>query len=150
MLLRDHPLLNHRGIPSWPPTWTWIGGLEDKCPQGEVGILKAVELSHVLPADGCFLIIDYEESLYMGCLLIDDEISCGQMMESLQGSSTVLFGRSVAWTSLILCRTLNSLKTSTAHPTQSVLDTVAFHCRRKSKRPRNGWAFLSMFGSGPL
>jgi hypothetical protein len=84
MLLRDHPLLNHRGIPSWPPVWTLISGLEDKCPQGEVGILKAVKLFHVLPADRCFLIIDYEESLYMGCLLIDDEIFCGQMMELLQ------------------------------------------------------------------
>jgi hypothetical protein len=28
MLLRNHPLMRYRGIASWPPAWTWIGGGE--------------------------------------------------------------------------------------------------------------------------
>jgi hypothetical protein len=36
MLLRDHPLMSYRGLPSWPPAWTWIGGLDNKRPQGEM------------------------------------------------------------------------------------------------------------------
>jgi hypothetical protein len=85
MLLRDHPLMRYRGIPNWPPSWLWIDGLENKRPRGEVGILKAVELSNVQPATRCFLQIDYKGSTYMGCLLFDDEIICGQITKILQG-----------------------------------------------------------------
>src|SRR5262245_31271460 len=55
MLLRDHPLMRYHGIPNWPPTWTWIGGFENKRPQGEVGILKTIELSNFQPANRFFL-----------------------------------------------------------------------------------------------
>jgi hypothetical protein len=42
MLLRDHPLMSYNGMPSWPPAWTWIGGVENDHPRGEVGILEAI------------------------------------------------------------------------------------------------------------
>jgi hypothetical protein len=42
MLLRNHPLMRYRGIASWPPVWTWIGGGEKKRPRGEIGILRSV------------------------------------------------------------------------------------------------------------
>ena len=83
MLLRDHPLLNHRGIASWPPAWTWTNGLEIRPAKGEIGILREVSLSKVLPADRCFLFIDYEGSSYMGCLLIDDTVFCGKIAKLL-------------------------------------------------------------------
>jgi hypothetical protein len=84
MLLRDHPLICHRGIPSWPPTWTWTVGLENRHPKGEVGILKAIFPCKLQPPDRCFLLISYQESEYLGCLLVDDFAFCSQITKLLQ------------------------------------------------------------------
>src|SRR5262245_27706760 len=83
MLLREHPLFSYHGMHSWPPVWTWMGGGNDKRPRGEVGILRRVEKSNALPANRCFLYIDYEDSSYIGCLLIDDNAFCRQIVELL-------------------------------------------------------------------
>ena len=83
MLLRDHPLFRYHGIHSWPPVWTWAGGLDNTYPKGEIGILRKVELSNILPADRCFLYIEYEGSSYIGCLLFDDSTFCGQIAKLL-------------------------------------------------------------------
>ena len=58
--------------------------MENKHPRGEMGILNAAELSHVLPANRCFLEMEYEGSTYMGCLLFDDETICAQTTKILQ------------------------------------------------------------------
>jgi hypothetical protein len=85
MALRDHPLLNYRGIPSWPPVWTFTGGLENKQPRREeFGILKEVTISNIQPADRCFLHIEHDESSYVGCLLIEDHAFCAQIVTLLQ------------------------------------------------------------------
>ena len=84
MLLRDHPLMSYKGVPSWPPVWTWIDGLEDKHPRGEVGVLRNVTLSNIEPADRCYLYIEYEGSIYLGCLMIDNHVFCGQIAKLLQ------------------------------------------------------------------
>jgi hypothetical protein len=84
MVLRDHLLMRYHGVSNWPPAWSWIGGMENKRPTGEIGILKSVEPSHVLPHNRCFLSIDYEGSSYMGCLLFDDVGFCRQITEILQ------------------------------------------------------------------
>jgi hypothetical protein len=84
MLLRDHPPMRYHGLPNWPPSWTWIDGVENKRPQGEVGILKTIELSKVQPANQFFLrieYIEYEKSSYMGCLLFDDHAFCRYISE---------------------------------------------------------------------
>lgn len=83
MLLRDHPLMGYKGVPNWPPVWTWTDGLENTRPRGEIGILKAVALSNVQPADRCFLYIEHEGSSYIGCLLFDDSTFCGQVAKLL-------------------------------------------------------------------
>jgi hypothetical protein len=83
MLLRDHPFFRYYGVPSWPPVWTWSGGLENNRPKGEVGILIKVELSNILPADRCFLYIDHEGSFYIGCLLFSDSKFCCQVASLL-------------------------------------------------------------------
>jgi len=70
MKLRNHPLLSHNGVKTWPPTWTWIDGPAKKAPKGEVGILKEVKVSKT--ANRCFLVIDHERSTYIGTLLIND------------------------------------------------------------------------------
>jgi hypothetical protein len=85
MLLRDHPLMSYRGIPNWPPTWIWIDGPEEKHSKGELGILKSV-LSSKHSANRCFLVVFYNESSYMGCLLFDDEIFCCQITKLLQAN----------------------------------------------------------------
>src|SRR5262245_30469630 len=85
MLLRDHPLISYRGIPSWPPTWTWTVGSEDRHPKGEVGILKAIFPSQIQPADRCFLLISYQGSEYLGCLLFSDHALCSQTVKLLGG-----------------------------------------------------------------
>jgi PPK2 family polyphosphate:nucleotide phosphotransferase len=80
MLFRDHPLMSYRGVPNWPPVWTWTGGLENGHPRGEIGILKEVLLSKVKPATQ-FLYIDHEGSSYIGCLLFDDHAFCRHIAE---------------------------------------------------------------------
>jgi hypothetical protein len=85
MLLRDHPLMSFKGVSNWPPTWVWTDGLENKRPpRGDVGILKAVALSNIQPANRCFLCIEHEGSSYIGCLLFDDHAFCSQINKLLQ------------------------------------------------------------------
>src|SRR5215831_13436555 len=55
-------------------------------PRGEVGILKRVEKSNVLPADRCFLYIDYEGSYYIGCLLCSDHAFCSQIVRIMEAN----------------------------------------------------------------
>jgi hypothetical protein len=83
MLLRDHPLMSRYGVPNWPPVWTWVDGVENKTPKGEVGILRWVALTGIQPTDRCYLYIDYEESSYMGCLLFDDHAFCSYLAKLL-------------------------------------------------------------------
>jgi hypothetical protein len=84
MLLRDHPLMTYRGIHNWPPTWTWINGVENRHPRGEVGTLEAVLPSNIQPADRCFLCISHEGSTYIGCLLIEDRVFCSQIVKLIR------------------------------------------------------------------
>jgi len=76
--------MSYRGPRSWPPVWTWVDGPENKPPQGEIGILTSVVPPMVLPANRCFLYIDYEGSSYSGCLLFDDSTFCGQVATLLK------------------------------------------------------------------
>lgn len=83
MLLRNHPLISYSGAPSWPPAWTWTGGLDNKHMEGEIGILRDVLPSNIEAADKCFLYIDHGEASYIGCLLIEDNAFCRQVVELL-------------------------------------------------------------------
>ncbi len=83
MELRDHPLLSFGGHHSWPPAWTWIGGKSDKYLTGEIGVLKELRMPES-PAKKFYMIIEYEESLYMGCLLTREPAFCGQIFTLLQ------------------------------------------------------------------
>jgi hypothetical protein len=87
MLLRDHPLMSYRGVPSWPPTWVWIDGPEENRPNGEVGILRSVLLSKLQPVNRCFLLIFHEDSSYLGCVLFDDDAFCKHVTKRLQSCS---------------------------------------------------------------
>ena len=73
--LRNHPQMSYKGVPSWPPRWIWL--------DGEVGILRTVLLSKDR-VNRCFLLMFHEDSSYIGCLLFDDEIFCGQITKLLE------------------------------------------------------------------
>jgi hypothetical protein len=83
MFLRDHPLMSRNGVRNWPPVWTWMRGEKDKHPKGEV-VLKEVVPSQVKPEDRCFLIIAYQGSEYLGCLLFDNRSFCKHITGVLQ------------------------------------------------------------------
>jgi hypothetical protein len=85
MNLRDHPLLSHRGVRSWPPAWHWLGDGKNHHPKGEVGILKQVKVPTTSPLNRCFLVIEYAGAFYMGCVLSDDvpfAIGLGRLLAS--------------------------------------------------------------------
>ena len=83
--LRNHPRMSYRKVPSWPPSWVWISGSEDKQPKGEVGILKQVRMVNGHPiVHRCFLWMEYEDGTYLGCLLLDNLSFCKQLSRLLQ------------------------------------------------------------------
>ena len=86
MELRNHPLMSYMGYGSWPPLWAWIDGKEDKKPRGEVGILKEVIFHQSSVLARCFLIIEYDESRYIGGLLFDNLPFCRQIVDLLRAS----------------------------------------------------------------
>jgi hypothetical protein len=84
MELRKHPLMSYRGRPNWPPRWVWLGGKKNERPTGEVGVLKEVSRYSLLSSDGITLVIEYNESAYMGLLLFDDFGFCRKTHELLK------------------------------------------------------------------
>ena len=66
------PALVFKGAPSWPPAWHWLGDGINRHPKGEVGILRQVKVPSTTPFNRCFLVIEYKNALYMGCLITDD------------------------------------------------------------------------------
>jgi hypothetical protein len=79
MLLRDHPLMCYRGVPSWPPTCLWRSGNETTNPKGEVGILRDVIPSTIEPYDRCFLIMEHRGAEYIGALLLSNTAFCREI-----------------------------------------------------------------------
>jgi hypothetical protein len=83
MDLRSHPLMSFGGRHSWPPVWTWIGGSRDRYLNGEIGMLKEVRMPDA-PGQKCYLVIEHEDTLYMGCLFIGDHAFCREIFQLLQ------------------------------------------------------------------
>jgi hypothetical protein len=85
MHLRDHPLVSYRGRHTWPPIWVCkVGASKERTPQGEVGLLKKV-LYEPDSQGRIFLIIDYEQAEYVGCVLFDSKLFCEQVAQRLLG-----------------------------------------------------------------
>jgi len=86
MQLRDHPLMSYKGLSNWPPVWTRIRGGANQHPNGEVGILREILWSPIQlrPRERFFLVVEYEGTVYMGCLLFDDAAFCLEMQQLLR------------------------------------------------------------------
>jgi hypothetical protein len=83
MELRKHPLLSYRELPSWPPVWVPVETGEGKTTlHGEVGVLKHT-LSNALSRK-CYMLIDHENALYIGCLFCADVPFCSQVAAALE------------------------------------------------------------------
>ena len=76
MKLRNHPLISSDGVPTWPPTWWWRGGEDNRQPLGEVGVLKDVVPCSVKPSNRCYLIMEYEGAEYLGVLRFESYSVC--------------------------------------------------------------------------
>jgi hypothetical protein len=99
MRLREHPLLSYRKIRSWPPAWVWIGGDRNTHPKGEVGSLKQVRFVDGPFVSRCFLWMEYEESMYLGCLRLSDRSFCEQLSKLLEKILVAPLSVPVAWIS---------------------------------------------------
>jgi hypothetical protein len=90
MKLREHPFLSTK----WPPAWTWIGGEANKNLAGEQGALVKVMVS-LVSANQCYMIVDYNQSEYMGHLTFDSAETCLRIYSLLQnyvGASVSVIG----------------------------------------------------------
>jgi len=83
MKLRDHPKMDHRTVPNWPPIWTRSLKEGVKTVRGEVGTLSYV-YANELVSNKCYLVIDYQNESYVGTLIFDDSIFCGQITKLLR------------------------------------------------------------------
>jgi hypothetical protein len=85
IVLRNHPLMSFRGRPSWPPAWLCFAGEANANAEGEVGILRAVRWASQTAslAARCFLIVEHENAMYIGCLFFDDETFCQRVFLKL-------------------------------------------------------------------
>ena len=80
MELRDHPLMTHMGTRSWPTVWT---GAKRVIERSEIGMLIQVTRRDETQ-NRCFLIIKYQNELYMGCLMVDDQSFAKEVFRLLQ------------------------------------------------------------------
>jgi len=73
--------MNHQGVSNWPPVWTCISG-QGNPPDDETSSLEEVHRSTVVKNE-CFLIIECDETRYMGALQFDDEQCCEKICRLL-------------------------------------------------------------------
>jgi hypothetical protein len=86
MKLREHPLMSYRGVPNWPPAWTWIDGkyqAQALPPGSEVGVLENTRRSAVSP-NAMFLTMSYNDSRYVSQLFFDDPEFCQRVCDLLK------------------------------------------------------------------
>jgi hypothetical protein len=75
MELRNHPLMNFRGVRNWPPVWLPVDREITKSLVGEIGILRHVQ-HDARYNTRCRLVIEHEEGVYTGTLMFDDVSFC--------------------------------------------------------------------------
>lgn len=72
--IRDHPFMNYRGDPNWPPAWTQRKFDGVKTAKGEVGDL--IYIHNVDYSLSCYLVIKHENEYYVGTLRFNNVTFC--------------------------------------------------------------------------
>ena len=92
MLLRDHPLMNYRGLPNWPPHWLPRKDFGGQQLWGEVGVLREVVVSSGSPYNRqlsqVFLFMEHNGKSYVAAVLFNDAMFCrdvGELMKRHYG-----------------------------------------------------------------
>jgi hypothetical protein len=83
VLLRDHPGMTYRGMHNWPPVWVHTRSDPYKKLTREVGVLIGTRLGGTMPRR-LFLVMEFENKRYLGCLMFDDAPFCNQVNDFLQ------------------------------------------------------------------
>lgn len=99
MQLRNHRLMSYRGCCSWPPVWIPLAGRDPKKRQTEEGEIGHLKETRYYPSrrGRVFLIIEHQETEYIGCLMFDDPFFCEKVanrLHALQGMSIETIGSS--------------------------------------------------------
>jgi hypothetical protein len=88
MKLRDHPLMNYRGLSNWPPRWLPRGEGIGPRVYGEVGVLTEVTVYHLQPnsheSPQLFLLMEHHSHRYIAAVLFSDRAFCAQIGELLK------------------------------------------------------------------
>ncbi|HEY1374342.1 MAG TPA: hypothetical protein VGH50_17855 [Candidatus Binatia bacterium] len=92
MVLRDHPLMNYKGIPNWPPRWMPRKDAGGAKIAGEFGVLVEVVVSCNSPHSGnlsqLFLFMEHRGKGYVAAVLFSDPMFCrhvGELMKKHYG-----------------------------------------------------------------
>ena len=88
MVLRDHPLMNYRGIPNWPPRWLPRKDAGGEKVSGEVGVLVEAVVScssvHNGNVSQLFLFMEHHRKQYVAAVLFSDATFCRQVGELMK------------------------------------------------------------------
>jgi hypothetical protein len=83
MKLRDHPLMNYRGMKSWPPVWVESSKKSPRKLMGEFGSFLGATLRDEMPMR-LFVEMELWDHRYMGCVFISDVVFCRQVYSLLR------------------------------------------------------------------
>lgn len=87
MVLRDHPLMNYRGIPNWPPRWLPRKDHGGAQIVGEYGVLQEVVAVGQTPSRQpaqLYLFMKYNGKEYVSAVLFTDGTFCYQLCELMK------------------------------------------------------------------
>ena len=72
------------GVRTWPPKWSQMYGSTNRSVAGEIGILRAVFLSSLIPPDKVSLVITTEKgNCYLGSIVFESPKGAKQIFDVL-------------------------------------------------------------------
>jgi len=75
--------MSFHGVSNWPPVWVHSRSDGQMQVNGEFGVLKYVHASNRL-SNKCYLVIEHENTQYVGCLIFNDAGFCYQVANMLR------------------------------------------------------------------
>jgi hypothetical protein len=75
--------MSYGAMPSWPPAWTWSGGIFRGKPTGEIGVLTEI-MPSPNRSNQMYLLVEHHGGEYIGCLMFKDPAACRRIFEILK------------------------------------------------------------------